>query len=365
MTEHLDVVVIGAGVMGAAAAWQLADRGREVTVLERTEPAHAGGASHGEVRNLNFAYTEPEYQAMLSESVRLWDELEERSGQTLLSRHGLVDHGDDPRHDLVLEALLANGIEAGFLRLDEASERWPGIRFEGRVLHMPGAGTIRAEDSVRAMLGLGARLRTAEVLAISLADDGVRLEVDGDRIVARSAVVTAGAWTGRLLGALLPLPRLTVTQEQPAAFAPWDAGTPWPSFNHRKAAVHDDWPATVYGMPSPGEGVKAGWHGTGPVVDPDRRSFEPEPAQRAALQRYARDWLPGVDPEELVDISCTYTTTPDTDFVLDSSGPLVVAAGFSGHGFKFAPAVGRIVADLADGIPAPARFRGARLGSAR
>ena len=90
-------------------------------------------------------------------------------------------------------------------------------------------------------------------------------------------------------------------------------------------------------MPTPGEGVKAGWHGVGPVVDPDRRSFAPEPRQRAALQNYARRWLPGVDPDSLTDISCTYTTTADENFVLDRIGPVVIGAGFSGHGFKFTP----------------------------
>ena len=102
-------------------------------------------------------------------------------------------------------------------------------------------------------------------------------------------------------------------------------------------------------MQTPGEGIKAGWHGVGPVVDPDRRSFTPEPAQLAALQRYARRWLPGVDADSLTDISCTYTTTMDENFILDRIGPLVIGAGFSGHGFKFTPAVGRILADLATG----------------
>jgi sarcosine oxidase len=119
----------------------------------------------------------------------------------------------------------------------------------------------------------------------------------------------------------------------------------------------------MYGMQTPGEGIKAGWHGVGPVVDPDRRTFAPEPEQRAALQRYARDWLPGVDADSLTDISCTYTTTVDENFVLDRIGPVVIGAGFSGHGFKFTPAVGRILADLVTGDGgAPAIFSASRPG---
>jgi sarcosine oxidase len=96
-------------------------------------------------------------------------------------------------------------------------------------------------------------------------------------------------------------------------------------------------------------------------MDPDARTFEPEPVQLAALQRYAREWLPGVDADALTAISCTYTSTDDTDFVLDRVGPLVVGAGFSGHGFKFVPTVGRILADLVDGAARPeVRFSSTR-----
>jgi len=98
-------------------------------------------------------------------------------------------------------------------------------------------------------------------------------------------------------------------------------------------------------------------------VDPDRRSFLPEPRQRRALQRYARDWLPGVDADSMADISCTYTTAADHNFVLDRIGPVVIGAGFAGHGFKFTPVVGRILADLAAGDgQAPAMFSASRTG---
>jgi sarcosine oxidase len=114
-------------------------------------------------------------------------------------------------------------------------------------------------------------------------------------------------------------------------------------------------------MQTPGEGIKAGWHGAGPEVDPDRRSFLPEPVQLAALQDYARTWLPGVDADSFEAISCTYTTTPDEDFILDRVGPVVIGAGFSGHGFKFTPVIGRILADLATGTrTAPPIFSASR-----
>ncbi|MDN5913781.1 MAG: FAD-dependent oxidoreductase, partial [Pseudonocardia sp.] len=96
----------------------------------------------------------------------------------------------------------------------------------------------------------------------------------------------------------------------------------------------------------------------GPVTDPDARTYEPEPVQLAALRRYASEWLPGVDADSPVPISCTYTTTGSEDFLLGRRGPFAIGAGFSGHGFKFAPAIGRILLDLTEGKDAPERFSG-------
>ncbi|WP_345713861.1 FAD-dependent oxidoreductase, partial [Kineococcus glutinatus] len=247
--------------------------------------------------------------------------------------------------------------------------RWPGMRFRTRVLHVPDAGRVRARDALRALQAEAAR-HGAEVrhetpvthLAVR-GDDEVAVTTATGTLTARRVVVTAGAWTQRLLGGLLPLPRLVVTEEQPAHFRPLAEDLAWPSFNHRPdpGAPEDAyWLAPVYGMLTPGEGVKAGFHRAGPVVDPDARSYAPEPGRAAALRRYARQWLPGVDPDAAEPVSCTYTSTDTEDFVLDRVGPLVVGAGFSGHGFKFTPAVGRVLADLVEGRPAPAPFRLAR-----
>ncbi|MDP9984210.1 sarcosine oxidase [Pseudarthrobacter oxydans] len=374
MTTSLDTVVIGGGAMGSAAAWALASRGRAVTLLEQFSPGHRNGASHGATRNFNPGYADPDYVAMLAEAVRLWDELEADGGERLLARTGIVNHGTDPRLGEVRTALRGAGLRAEFLRAAEAAERWRGIRFDQQVLHMPDGGQLNPDAALpvlqRLAAGRGADIRhRVKVLDLAVEDDGVRLTVDaGGRtevMTARQAVVTAGAWTAKLLGTQAPLPRLTVTQEQPAHFAIADGGALWPGFNHvpGRGAEFADWYSPVYGMPTPGEGVKAGWHGVGPVVDPDRRSFTPEPAQMRALQRYARRWLPGVDADSFTDISCTYTTTVDENFILDRIGPLVIGAGFSGHGFKFTPVIGRILADLATGAgPAPAIFSASRPG---
>jgi sarcosine oxidase len=128
----------------------------------------------------------------------------------------------------------------------------------------------------------------------------------------------------------------------------------WPAFIHHEGAGISD-PSGVYGLGS-ADGVKAGFHGVGPVVDPDRRDRSVDPAAVGRLQDYAEKWLPGVDHTRPAAVTCLYTTTPDHDFVIDRSGPFTVLAGFSGHGFKFASVVGEIAADLVDGRPGSGRF---------
>ncbi|HYH78073.1 MAG TPA: FAD-dependent oxidoreductase [Arthrobacter sp.] len=382
MGTTLDTVVIGGGAMGSAAAWALARRGRQVTLLEQFGPGHRIGASHGTTRNLNPGYHRAEYVAMLAEAMELWDELAQDSGARLLARTGVVNHGPDPQLPQVHAALTQAGIRADFLSPEQAAERWRGIRFDQQVLYMPDGGQLNPEEALPAFQRLavarGAEIRHhTRVVDLEIMDDGVRLtlETDGpgvqgriEGVTAAQAVVTAGGWTEKLLAGTvgsgkLRMPRLRVTQEQPAHFAIADEGALWPGFNHMPgtSGVYKDWYSPVYGMQTPGEGIKAGWHGVGPEVDPDRRSFLPEPLQLAALQDYARTWLPGVDADSFEAISCTYTTTPDEDFILDRIGPVVIGAGFSGHGFKFTPVVGRILADLATGTrPAPRIFSASR-----
>ncbi len=377
MNTVLDTVVIGGGAMGSAAAWALSRRGRQVTLVEQFGPGHKIGASHGATRNLNPGYHQPDYVAMLAEGLALWEELEQESGERLLARTGVVTHGPGFDAQSITAALTAAGIHAELLHPDEAGEQWSGIRFDQQVLHMPDGGQLNPEAALPAFQRLaaarGAEIRhRTKVVGFEVFDDGVRLALESaagtEVVTAAQAVVTAGGWTEKLLakiagndGARIRIPSLRVTQEQPAHFRLADTGAVWPGFNHYPGPDYRGWYSPVYGMQTPGEGIKAGWHGVGPEVDPDNRDFLPEPTQLAALQEYARQWLPGVDADAFEAISCTYTTTPDEDFILDRVGPVVIGAGFSGHGFKFTPVVGRILADLATGTrPAPPIFRASR-----
>lgn len=345
-TETVDIVVVGGGVMGLATAWELVRRGLRPLVLERFARGHHEGASHGATRNFNNAYDEEHYLDLLVRARDGWDALGEVDGEPLLRLHGLVTHGD---LDIaaVRTGLAARGIPSTILSPAEADTRWPGMRFDGDVLWSSDAGVVRAAETLRELerrivVGGGEVRWNTPVAHIGESPDGAVLALaDGSRLRAETVVVTAGAWTGKLL-ARLGLPRLTVTEETPAHFRP-STDAPWPSFNHYVDPA--GYPATVYGMPTPGKGVKVGFHRVGDEIDPDARPHLP--THERALADYVREWMPGLDPASAAPISCTYTSTDDGTFVLDRRGRIVVGAGFSGHGFKFAPGVGGVLADLA------------------
>lgn len=384
---RVDVVVLGGGAMGSAAAWALARRGVETVLLERFAAGHTRGASHGASRIFRLVYPDVGYIRLAQRALAGWRELEELTGTSLLTVTGGLEHGGDPVLDQVAEAAAEAGVGARWLDPREAAQRWPGLRFDTRVLFHPESGRLHADRSVAALqenaAKHGAEVRhETPVRALTVhGEDDVEIRTDDDVYLARRVVVAAGAWTEKLLGGVVPLPALRVTQEQPAHFAsllpPAPDGTDapdggagtgvreaWPSFVHVPDAGSADAHAFhggVYGLYTPGEGVKVGFHGIGPVVDPDRRDFTAEPTRLATLREYVRQWLPGADPDSFHPISCTYTTTPDAHFVLDRHGPVVVAAGFSGHGFKFVPAIGAVLADLAvDGTRPDPRFASTR-----
>jgi sarcosine oxidase len=346
--------------MGSAAAWQLSLRGHDVLLLEQFEAGHTKGASHGSTRNFNNAYPSLDWVALVSESRRHWDQLSEVAGTPLLDLVGLVNHGWSQPLRTIRETHREAGVDSDFISPAEASSRWQGMRFRSDVLYVPEAGRVRSAQALIALRmaseKLGAEFRyETPVLSIAHSPGGGAIVVtEEEEIEASHVVITAGAWSSKLTNGLLPLPPLRVTQEQPAHFEITDPDAIWPSFNHTPDPdVAEDryWLSETYGMLTPGEGVKVGWHGVGPETDPDARSYEPEPSQEAALRRYAREWLPGVDADSYSMISCTYTSTTSEDFVIDRSGPFVIGAGFSGKGFKFTPTVGRILADIVDGLP--------------
>jgi sarcosine oxidase len=359
--EHTaPVVVIGAGVVGAATAYALTARGERVLLVEQHARGHHLGSSHGATRIFRQGYADPEYVALTTRALALWEALEAAAGEELIVRTGAVDHGRPEVVDAIAAALADADIPHESLTPDQAAARWPGIAFEGHVLTHASAGRIRSERTIEVFLTLAEATGLADLRfdtrVTGLEDHGDDVTVtlsDGSAVRTASVVAAVGSWAPTLVGELLAgrgagLPAIRVTQEQPAHFPSHLPDAAWPSFVHW--ADGDD----VYGLLTPGEGVKVGFHGTGPVVDPDHRDFTPVPAEAERLQAYVARYVPGVDATEPRFISCLYDNSPDEDFVIDRVGPLTVATGFSGHGFKFAPLLGEMLADLAmGGVPHP------------
>lgn len=341
-----DLLVVGGGAMGSATAWWAARSGRDVVLLERHDGHHALGSSHGRSRIFRLAYDDPAYVRRALAARDLWRLLEAESGASLLEVTGGVDHG--PGVGAVAGALAASGIPYETLSPAAAGERWPMLRFDTAVVHQPGAGRLDA-DAVVTTLHAEASRHGADVrfgttaLSVSAEGSGVVVSTTGGDVSARVVVVAAGAWLPSLLGSMpVPdgVPPLRVTQEQPVYFAA-RGDEVWPSFIHHRAGA-----VACYGLGAPGDGVKAGEHGSGRVMSPSAR-LPVDDAAVARMASYAEAWLPGVEPVVTRVDTCLYTTTPDESFCLVRSGPVVVCSACSGHGFKFVPEVGRATAQLA------------------
>jgi monomeric sarcosine oxidase len=350
MTD-VDVAVIGLGLAGAAAAWALSARGRSVTAFEAFAPWHQRGSSHGRSRIFRRAYLDPFYVELTGQARELWRRLEDASGERLITTTGGVDQGEVGNPPQMAKVLAAAGVPAELIRPATARDRWPGLVFDGPVLFHPDAGVIDPDRAVVAMARLaaaaGANLSYEDpVTALERDGNSVRLHTARESLVARTVVVAAGGWTAPLLADLVELPALTVTQQQLFFFRPYEPG-PWPTF------IHED--RAIFGLPE-GPLVKVAEHHRGKETTAETRDGIVDPVARERVTAYVRERLPGLEPTPEAELTCLYTTTKNKDFVIDRRGPIVVCSACSGHGAKFAPLVGQLVADLADGRPPLPRF---------
>jgi sarcosine oxidase len=364
MSADFDVLVVGAGLMGAATAWSAARRGATVAVLEQFAPHHTMGSSHGSARIVRRAYGDALYTRLTGRAFELWRELELSNDVQLLRQLGGLDFGRRRDVAALAECLAGAGVPHEVVDSVEAERRWPGMRFSGPVVFHNQAGTVDAERAVDTFLedaqrhGAEVQFETAVQSFAVCGEELVEARTDGGAITARRVVLAPGAWLAQLAGGLVPLPELLVTQQQIAHFPRLDpSALPWPSVIH-----HDEPP--IYHLAGGSDGTaaddrKIARHDGGTVTTgvPLDRSLEPSAS--AELIEYVGRWLPGLDPTPRNEATCLYTSTPSEDFVLDRVGPLVICSACSGHGAKFAPLVGELAADLAlgSGGALPDRFR--------
>ncbi|HEY7009192.1 MAG TPA: FAD-dependent oxidoreductase [Jatrophihabitantaceae bacterium] len=361
MASDVDVVIVGAGLAGAAAAWSLARRGRSVALFEQFEPSHALGSSHGSARIVRRVYEDALYVSLTGEAFELWREVESAAGVSLLRILGGLDFG--PRRNVpgIASVLTEAGVPFERVPPAEAEARWPGMRFEGDVIFHPQAGTMDAAGAVTALVSLaaslGATVRYSKPVS-SVSASGVVGLADGTSLTASHVVVAAGGWVSPLLEPIVALPPMRVTQQQIFHFPRLDpSAPPWPSVIHESAIN------AVYHLAGGRDGGplddrKIGEHDGGTECSAASRSGVVDPASEARVVDYVRRWLPGLSDVPSSSATCLYTETPSQDFILDRVGPIVVCSPCSGHGAKFAPLVGELVAGLIDGTrQVPPRFR--------
>ena len=321
----MKVAVIGAGVMGLAAGRALRRRGHEAVVYEQFRIGHPHGSSHGRSRIFRLAYAEEEYVRLAQESLPLWRELEEETGETLLELNGLIEIVSTLEESTAgtLEAL---GVRWERLDREEAERRYPIHVPDGSfAVLQPEAGIVRADKALEAFA------RDLDVREES--------RVTPDDVNADAVVVTAGSWVNELIE---PPLAVRLTRETLGYFRPNSDG-PVPSVVSFKPRQHTH---DMYSLADPKYGLKVGAHHSGPEADPNVPG-EPEPLLIEQITDWARRTYRLADPDPVAAETCMYTTTPDQTFVLERRGRIVVGSPCSGHGFKFAPAIGERLASLA------------------
>jgi sarcosine oxidase len=353
-----DVIVVGLGAMGSAAAAHLARRGVRVLGLEAFPRGHAQGSSHGESRVIRLAYWEhPDYVPLLRRAYALWRELEAASGKQLFIETGglFIGARDSPLVQGTLESVRTHNLTYRMLEADELRREHPLLRVRDTdvAIHEDPAGLLLPERCVEAHAKLaeaaGAVLRYAEpVTDWSVDAAGVSVVTDAGRYLADRLVITAGPWLRRVLKLELPLrpervpmfwmePNVSLEAFAPARFPIWlmDTGAPGLFYGF----PHLEWP-----------GVKLARHHSGVPCDPETVNREIQPADEAPIRDFVSRHLPALDGPVVHARVCMYTNTPDEHFLVDRHPEfenVAYAGGFSGHGFKFSTVIGEILADLA------------------
>ncbi len=356
--RRYDAIVIGIGGMGSAAVYHLARRGMKTLGLEQFDIPHDRGSSHGTNRIIRLAYWEhPSYVPLLRRAYELWRELEHLSEERLLIITGSIDAGPEgcrtvrgsllscERHHLPHETMNAA----------ELHHRYPGYRLTSDMIavHQPDGGFVLSERAIVAYVmaaqALGADVHAREpVREWEPGSDGVRVYTSRGAYAADRLVITAGPWAASLVPALA---RAAVPERQVLLWAQplrpeyFRLGA-FPVFN-MEVSEGRFYGFPVYGIP----GFKIGkYHHRREQTDPDRVDREIHPDDEAVLRDGIRRYFPDADGPTMALKTCLFTNSPDEHFILDRHPDLpnvCLAAGFSGHGFKFCSVVGEIMADLA------------------
>ena len=353
--QRSEVIVVGLGAMGAALAWRLARRGVRVVGLDRYHPPHALGSTHGRSRIIREAYYEhPHYVPMVQRAFGLWAELEAESRTRLYQPTGglMIGPVDGPLVSGARTSAARHGVPVQVWSRDELAARVPALTPPADAIGLfePRAGMLDPERAVSALLSSaaarGADLRfDAAVTGFEVVDGGVTVRTEaGERFEADQLVMAAGGWMTMLLPDLA-LPLVVERAVQYWFHTAGDARYAPGALPIFLLEAPDG--RMLYGLPDQGHGLKLAEHHNGETSTADAIRREVSPAEPEQFLEFAAPFVPGLGAPSATAV-CFYTNTPDEHFILDRHprhDRVYLVSACSGHGFKFAPAIGELVAD--------------------
>jgi sarcosine oxidase len=365
--QTFDCAVVGGGVFGLATALELAQRGRKVAVIDRLGSGHPATSSTGASRSIRIAYDQPLYAKLAMEAIQSWRRLEAETGRTILHLTGQIDLGPEKKLRSIQDVVRGLG---GKIEMTEASElrrRMPELAprtGEAALFHADG-GTVMAEQGMLA-LAEAAKSKGVPIFApervteIDVGTNPATVVTDKQRLRATRVVLSAGPWSGALLADLgIHVPLAPAVAQVTFLDAPAQVDRPG------VAEWEVDETGGVYGHPVPGIGYKIALDAGAAGWDPDVTEWKPDLEEERRILDWVARRMPGMPRKVQRTQRHPWTMTPDADFIVDNRGPLTLACGCSGHAFKFGPALGRLVADVMDGVNAPAELRLDRPGLKR
>jgi len=361
MPSSYDVIIVGLGAMGSAAAYHLARRGQRVLGLDRFSPPHTMGSSHGQTRIIREAYFEhPCYVPIVQRAYVLWDELYRAASTPVFLQTGglMIGAPDSIVFTGAKRSADTHRLPHEVLTADEVRHRFPALRPSDEMMAVlePRAGILFPERCVAAHLALaarhGANLHSEEpVVRWNATEHGVEVITTKGRYHAGQMILSAGSWARELLPDLNP--PLTIERQILFWFEPKSAPK---LFYPERCPIHlwqigggDESRKFFYGFPELGEGVKVAGHHAGLAVSPDSVSRDVASVEVDAMRGLLRRYLPQADGPLRSATVCLYTNTPDEHFWIDrhpAHRQVLIASPCSGHGFKFSSAIGEILADL-------------------
>lgn len=365
MGKHFEVIVVGAGSMGMAAGYFLAKQGIKTLLIDAHDPPHAQGSHHGDTRIIRHAYGEGrEYVPLALRSQELWDELEKMSHHKIFTRVGAMGFGPKGESPFIDEAIASGkeyNLEIDFLSGKEMNERWPGLTVPEDYIafYEPNSGFLYSENCIRAYRELaehhGAEFSVNNpVVDIEAFEDSVKVITKNGTFTADKLILSGGAWSGKIAKSLdLDLP-ITPTRQPVAWFEANEAlfnTNTFPTF--MVEVPTGDTKAIYYGFPTfDGCGVKVGRHEYVDKIDPDtmNRDFGSNENDEGHIREFLEKFMPEANGKLEKAAICIYSRTPDGHFIIDKHPEyphISFAAGFAGHGFKFASVVGEILTQLA------------------